>query len=427
MSNTSNTNISGENLEERLSPKRRLKRLKMRFHRRVIKRFKRFVNRKIVFPFVYKMASRKPIQDNKVVFLEIRFPGITDSYQKIYERLEKEYNVEIHVHHFRQGFVSRREEYARKIRYFKDAATAKYLVFNDSSDTQGTLVKREGQHFLNTWHATGAFKRFGFATAEKNFGSSRAVMEKYPLHPDYDMVTVSSPDICWAYIEAMGKEKTKECINPIGVSRTDVLYEDDYIAKAYKDIHDLVPLTKEKKILLYAPTFRGSPRKAQAPDQLDIKQLYDNFKDEYVLIIKHHPMIAKENRPVIPKECKDFAFDITDSGVINELLCVADICITDYSSLIYEYSIFERPLIFFAYDLDEYFDDRGFFYDYNELTPGPVYTKTSEIVDYIKNIDTSFDKDKVHDFRVRFMSSCDGHATDRIMNTFFKELDKYKK
>ena len=395
------------------------------FIRRTKKVTKRFINRKIVFPLVYKVASRKPLQENKVIFLEIRYDGITNSYQKIYDELKNNYDCEIHVHHFKQGFVERKDEYVRKIKFFIDAATAKYIIFNDSSDTQGVLKKRKGQHYMNTWHATGAFKRFGFATADKGFGGNGKELSKYPLHPEYDMVTVSSPEICWAYAKAMGKDEKE--ISPVGVSRTDVFYEEEYIAQAYKNIYELVPAAKDKKVLLYAPTFRGTPRHAQAPDQLDIKQLYDNFKDEYVLIIKHHPMVIEENRPIIPEECKDFAFDVTDDGAINDLLCVADICITDYSSLIYEYSIFERPLIFFAYDLDEYFDERGFFYDYNELTPGPVYSKTSEIVDYIRNIRTSFDKDKVHDFRVRFMSSCDGHATERIMNTFFKELDKYKK
>jgi CDP-ribitol ribitolphosphotransferase len=85
-------------------------------------------------------------------------------------------------------------------------------------------------------------------------------------------------------------------------------------------------------------------------------------------------------------------------------------------------------MIFFAYDLDDYFDWRGFYYNYDELTPGPVYKTNEEIIDYIEHIDERFDREEVRKFKERFMSACDGHATDRIMEMFFEpSLEKYKK
>ena len=135
--------------------------------------------------------------------------------------------------------------------------------------------------------------------------------------------------------------------------------------------------------------------------------------NEYILLLKHHPFVKK--RPEIPEDCKDFAMDVTTDLDIDKLLCVSDICISDYSSLIFEYSLFERPMIFYAYDLEDYFDWRGFYYNYDDLTPGPVVTETEEIIDYIQNLDTRFDKEQVHAFREKFMSACDGCATDRIM------------
>ena len=108
---------------------------------------------------------------------------------------------------------------------------------------------------------------------------------------------------------------------------------------------------------------------------------------------------------------------------IEDLLCVSDICISDYSSLVFEYSLFERPMLFFAYDLDEYFDWRGFYYDYNELTPGPVCKTNDEMIDYISHLEERFDRQKVIDFKEKFMRSCDGHATDRILHMVF--ADRY--
>ncbi len=91
---------------------------------------------------------------------------------------------------------------------------------------------------------------------------------------------------------------------------------------------------------------------------LNVKMFYEHLSEEYVLVFKHHPIVRK--KPSIPEEYVDFAIDLSDLMDIEELLCVADICISDYSSLVFEYSLFEKPIVFFAYDLNNYFDWRGF-------------------------------------------------------------------
>ena len=118
------------------------------------------------------------------------------------------------------------------------------------------------------------------------------------------------------------------------------------------------------------------------------------------------------------KRCGDEFMDViyhTGKMEIEELLCTCDLCISDYSSLIFEYSLFERPLVFFAYDLEEYGDWRGFYYDYEELTPGPVLRTTVEVIQYIRETEKEFDPERIRAFRNKFMSACDGHATDRLI------------
>ena len=90
--------------------------------------------------------------------------------------------------------------------------------------------------------------------------------------------------------------------------------------------------------------------------------------------------------------------------------------------------MFTKPMIFLAYDLDNYFDWRGFYYDYKDFVPGPIFDSTVQIVDYIEHIDERFDKQKVIDFRNKFMSSCDGHVTERIEKLVFGEaMDKHRR
>ena len=177
--------------------------------------------------------------------------------------------------------------------------------------------------------------------------------------------------------------------------------------------------------ILYAPTFRGRVANGEAPDKLDIPMFQKALGEEYVLLIKQHPLVRV--RPEVPKECRGFAMDVTETMAIDDLLCVADICISDYSSLVFEYSLFEKPMIFFAYDKAEYDDWRGFYYNYEEMTPGPICTENEEMLDYILHLDTRFDKQQVIDFKYKFMRSCDGHATERILDMVMGEQKSAKK
>ena len=380
----------------------------------------KFITRKIVFPLQYRIHSRNPVQENKVIFVEARLKKVSNSMIVLRNRFEQMGGYEIHDHFLQQDFARFRRQYKNAKDFVKDMATARYVFVAEANNIIGAVRKRSGTTVVQTWHGCGAFKRFGFSTADFIFGGTQKQLEQYPMYKNFDLITVSSPEVIWAYKEAMNLKEDDETVKAIGVSRTDVFFDSSFIREAKERIYRLAPEARGKKILLYAPTFRGRVAKAEAPDHLDIRRLAEALDDEYVLLIKHHPIVKRI--PEIPSEYQGtFAVDVTRSADIEDLLCAADICISDYSSLVFEYSLFERPMIFFAYDLDTYFDWRGFYYDYHELTPGPVVTSTEEIVHYIKNVDTLFEKDKVHDFRNRFMRSCDGHATDRILETIIKK------
>ena len=208
-------------------------------------------------------------------------------------------------------------------------------------------------------------------------------------------------------------------VRPAGVSRTDVFYDPEFIQSARDEVLKVFPEIGDRKIILYAPTFRGRTKSATTPDCLDVAAFAKHFSKDYVLLLKHHPMVKK--RPLIDPEYADFAKDVTTELNIDTLLCVSDICISDYSSLIFEYSLFERPMIFYAYDLDDYFDWRGFYYKYDEMTPGPIFKTNEEMIDYIEHVDERFDREEVRIFKEKFMGACDGHATDRIWDMMQKK------
>ena len=368
---------------------------------------------RIVFPLGYKHYIKgKKIKREKAVFVEVRFDEITDSFRLVYDRLKAD-GFDVHEQFIENIKPGKWGYIKRCLRMLEDISDAHYVFLNDACNVTSCIPLRKGTKIYQLWHACGAFKKFGMSTAELIFGDNRKSLERYPNYGNLSYVTVSSPEVIWAYEEAMNLKDTKTQVVATGVSRTDVFYDQHFIEQSKAAVYSVCPAAENKKIILYAPTFRGRVAKAESPDCLDIPAMKRALGDEYVLLIKHHPFVKQP--PVVPEDCADFAMDVTKSLEIDQLLCASDVCVSDYSSLIFEYSLFERPMIFFAYDLDDYFDWRGFYYNYDELTPGPVVKETEEIIDYIRHLDTRFDQAQVHAFKEKFMSSCDGHATDRIM------------
>ena len=368
---------------------------------------------RIVFPLGYKHYIKgKKIKRKKAVFVEVRFDEITDSFRLVYDRMKAD-GFDVHEQFIENIKPGKWGYIKRCLRMLEDISDAHYVFLNDACNVTSCIPLRKGTKIYQLWHACGAFKKFGMSTAELIFGDNRKTLEKYPNYGNLSYVTVSSPEVIWAYEEAMNLKDTKTQVVATGVSRTDVFYDQHFIEQSKAAVYSVCPAAENKKIILYAPTFRGRVAKAESPDCLDIPAMKRALGDEYVLLIKQHPFVKQ--LPVVPEDCADFAMDVTKSLEIDQLLCASDVCVSDYSSLIFEYSLFERPMIFFAYDLDDYFDWRGFYYNYDELTPGPVVKETEEIIDYIRHLDARFDQAQVHAFKEKFMSSCDGHATDRIM------------
>lgn len=387
-----------------------LKKYKKKFISK-LRRIRKHYRYKVYFPKVYSSYCTEPVQENKVLFLEMRFTKLSNSFELIYKALEESGEYDLKCSYVQFNFIRGRAFTQRVNEMLKELATAKYVFVDDASLILSSIPLRKETVAINLWHACGAFKKFGRSTAELKFGSSAATLDKYPNYGNLTHVTVSSPEVIWAYEEAM--HLPKGIVKATGVSRTDQFYDKKFVESRKQKLYEIMPEAKDKKVILYAPTFRGHVATASSPDRIDFERFCRELGNEYVIVCKHHPFV--KNPPIIPEELQHFARDLTKYLSIEDLLCCADICISDYSSLVFEYSLFEKPMIFYAYDYDNYCDWRGFYYDYSEFTPGPVVQTEDELLNSIKNIDTQFDKQKVIDFKEKFMGSCDGHATERII------------
>ncbi len=394
--------------------------LPARIRNAILRRVRKMVKDVAFFwwlPSIYRKAAKEPVVEGEMLFLENKESCLPESFSVLYERLSGEPGLELEFASLGETRVRLRQYYRNCAQFVRSMATAQYVFLNDASNVVSCVPLRPETKVVQLWHGCGAFKKWGMSTADLIFGGSREDILRHPFYKNLSLVTVSSPEVAWAYEEAMVLQDDPGIVQPIGVSRTDVFFDDEYIENGRRALRALVPAAEHKKVILYAPTFRGRVASAEGPDELDINAMRESLADDYVLIIKHHPFVKE--RPQIPSNCSDFAFDVSDQISISELLCGADMVISDYSSLVFEYSLFERPMVFFAFDKEEYADWRGFYYTYEELAPGPICTTTSELLQQIHDLESHFDPSRIRAFREKFMAACDGCSTDRIIARVF--------
>lgn len=367
----------------------------------------------VAFPRAYKKAmAQHPVDPRKVIFLDGKSSSMPDAFTQMFAYLQDNYDLDVRFVGLAQNDgISWVGYYKRCLALCRDLATAHVVFLADASDVVSCLPLRPETKVVQLWHACGAFKKWGYSTADLKFGNTKKQLDRHPFYKNLTLVTVSSPEVAWAYCEAMGLEDEPDVVQATGVSRTDCFYDEKFLVEARSKVESAVPGIVGKKTLLYAPTFRGHVSEAAGPDFIDFEALRKAIGDGWVLLVKHHPFVKKP--PAISESCREFAYLVPDVPT-DCLMATADAMVTDYSSVVFEFSLFERPIAFLAPDVDDYCDWRGFYYPYEEMSPGPVLKSTGELAAWIQSLDGGFDVGAVSSFRKKFMSACDGHATERI-------------
>lgn len=364
----------------------------------------------------------QPIEENTIMFETFMGKSYADSPKYIYEYLAKnfpgKYKFVWVLNDPKEklpygGIVVKR--FTRKYAYY--LAKSKYFVFNVRQPLW--FRKRPEQIFVETWHGT-PLKRLAFDQEEVTAASPTYKSQFYRQKQEWDYLIAPnkfSSDIfrsCFMYDGKMLET---------GYPRNDILSaknRDELALELKKKLN--IPL--DKKTILYAPTWRDDEYygngKYKFKLKLDLDLLKKELGDEYVVLLRTHHYIA-DNLDVTGLE--DFAFNLSKYDDISEVYLISDICITDYSSVFFDYANLMRPILFYTYDLDKYRDVlRGFYIDMETELPGPLVYTTQEVIDNIKNIDDLNQKyqERYQEFYQRFCSWEDGKAAKRVVDEVFK-------
>ncbi|GAA1935520.1 hypothetical protein GCM10009716_48160 [Streptomyces sodiiphilus] len=296
--------------------------------------------------------------------------------------------------------------------WYEALARSRYVVTNVGLGDW--YESREGQCVVQTWHGT-PLKKIGadlLGTPKAN----PAYIASLP-HRFRQFTYVVSPNAFTTPIMRNAFQCEGEILES-GYPRNDVFHRADRAEIAGR-VRATLGIPENKKVVLYAPTWRDDQRHTATKFKLDLRvdlaAAQETLGEDHVFLFRKHPKILD----AVPGAGQGFVWDVSAYPDIADLYLIADILVTDYSSVLFDFAHSGKPMLFFTYDLEHYRDTlRGFYFDFTERAPGPLLKSSAELVDAIRDIEVVRDKyaDKYQQFVKDFCEPSDGKATARVVD-----------
>lgn len=361
-----------------------------------IREYIKTILQRLVLPAVYRLSKKKQINRGEVLLADAHHDELPYSMWELERalRAQTDFTVRTLCRDYQKGsFLS----VARSsLQFMRAYANAEYVVICDNHLPVASCRKRAQTKVIQLWHSGGALKRFGY-DSPSNISSD---YHGGNVYANYDLVTVSAPYAVEPFVRAMQTDRAH--VQVTGISRTDWFYDEERKREIRERFYKLCPEAAGKTVILWAPTFRGSAADPKLAGAEQILRLQETLGADCELLIKLHPHDKKR------LQAKDIPM------LTEELLAVTDILISDYSSVIYDYAYFGKPLILFTPDYEQYCRECGFYEDYESI---PAFrAKTGEeLYAAVQDARKASCAPAQQAFWERTMSVCDGHATERIL------------
>ena len=366
-----------------------------------------------MFKRSYGFFKMFKIKKNKITFISLRRNDISGNFAFVYDKIKDDKNLDIHfiLNEHTISFMT----FSEIFDFTKSCATSKIIVLDEFTPMIHYIQLRKETKLIQLWHACGAFKTFGFTRLSKPKGSPQTTKN----HRSYDYVTVSSTYCKKCHSEGFGIATNN--IVATGIPRTDVFFDEEYKFNARMRFFDEHPEFIGKRIILFAPTFRGNVKETAfyPTEMFNVAKVCDSIPDDYAIIIKHHPFV-NDVQP-IPEKYADRVIDLSEDTELNDLLFITDVIITDYSSLVFEASLLYIPMIFYAFDLQKYIKQRDFYFDFIKYVPGKIAHSQEEVIKAINKED--FCTERIGPFADMFFDYRDGKSTDRVVRLIYDCLN----
>ncbi|MFC9325428.1 CDP-glycerol glycerophosphotransferase family protein [Kitasatospora sp. NPDC057015] len=296
--------------------------------------------------------------------------------------------------------------------WYEALATSRYLVGN--THFPDFLERRPGQVVVQTWHGS-MLKRIAH-DVDNPWLADRGYLEQLDRECPHWSLLVSPSAFATPILRRAFRFRGE--ILESGYPRNDVLARPDPAAVA--EVRRRLGIPDGRRVVLYAPTWREDRQRDNGDGftldlRLDVEDARRRLGGDHVLLVRPHAHV----REPLPGAGDGFLYDVGDYPDVQELLLIADVLVTDYSSIMFDFAITGRPMLFFTYDLEHYRDTlRGFYFDFEAEAPGPLLRGSAELVDALAALPGAPDpyRERYERFRERFCALEDGGAAGRVVD-----------
>lgn len=359
-----------------------------------IKIFKVLMN--IIYKF-FKLFKTK----NKITFISRQSNKIGVDFKLLIEDINKENpNTKIVVlnKELNKSIISKISYFFHMFVQMYHIATSKVVILDGYCIMISILKHKKDLKVIQIWHALGSLKKFGYSTLGKKDGRDSKLAELMDMHKNYDYVLTSSKVARPFFREAFNVPDEKMLV--MSLPRVDYLQSDEQkkiiTEEFYKTYSEC---DNEKENILYCPTHRKE-------ENINIEELVKCIDlNKYNFIVKLH-----NGQEYLYTADIEYNEDTEFTGM--DLLHIADYIITDYSAIVYEASLVEKPIYFYTYDYDKYMDDRGWYIDYKKEMPGPILSNFKDIIKMIE--DKQYNKEKINEFKNKYIDDLSENLTNKL-------------
>jgi CDP-ribitol ribitolphosphotransferase len=366
-----------------------------------------------IFAFNYNICRLFPLEDKRVFCIMTHDDGEDSNVSLLIRELKKHNKYSFsYITKTETGSVKGLKSVSKLLSFFilkpYYLARSRVVLMDNVFIPMAFLRIKKRSLVVQLWHGTGTIKKFG---QDANTGRLRMLEEK--ANRNITHLIVNNKQMAKLYAKVFGIDISR--VYPLGLPKTDDILK--RIWKIDRDganrdkniVYERNGLAHNQKLILYAPTFRDSDLSCETLIK-QVEELAEQLPSDYILGLRLHPFVAQmTKRKGIKKVC-----DLSNERSLAALIMASDLLITDYSSIIFEYCITEKPIIFFAFDLEEFSEHgRGFYENYETYVPGPIARTPKEIIDIIKEANYSIEQ--IRSFKSNNFTNIDGKAGERII------------
>lgn len=362
---------------------------------------------KFLMNFIYKLFKLFKTK-NKITFISRQSNNISIDFKLLIEDINKESpdtKLVVLNKELNKSIISKIIYFFHMFIQMYHISTSKVVILDGYCIMISILKHKKDLKVIQIWHALGSLKKFGYSTLGKNDGRDSKIAELMDMHKNYDYVLTSSEISKPFFKEAFNVQDENMLV--MSLPRVDYLQSDEYKKKVTNKFYEIYnECDNKKENILYCPTHRKE-------ENVNIQELVSCINlNKYNFIVKLH-----DGQEYVYTADTKYNKQTEFTGM--DLLHIADYIITDYSAIVYEASIVEKPIYFYTYDYDKYMDDRGWYIDYNKEMPGPILSNFKDIIKMIE--DKEYDKQSIIEFKNKYIDDLSKNLANKLTK-FILEL-----